>query len=981
MRKIVKALFFSTLIFLLVPLSAVSAQESNDLNTRSGGASVDVTVPSELNILMKADGDNLVSSYEIINNGAPIKLTGIDIQKAGEWSLVSDESQLTPDAHKLIFKLGGTILKEGNNNTDITIKTGETFTPEFSVERGLITKSEETTAFKLTLKYEIIETKLINGSEFNKILLGAIQGKYNKLTFSNKPISHFDTNNIGESYDVSEKQDGSIIMYVITGTTFGEDGLEHSNEIIITNQIERQKIIFNEDSSHMFEMVGGSIDQFIIDGEYADLSLVEDMSYMFAGDYYGEQLFFTGNAQFIDTSTPKLANIDGMFKDAVFSGKMPDLSGLGFSKVESANYLFENVVSQGPFDFSFSDFKSLKFIDGIFKNFGTYYDGVLDTSSLDASNVVSMNEAFKVNSSVNTIKTPININAKAEMNDITDKVWYDETDNYRIYVAGTFLTGNTESHTLVREKPVTYNITYNLDGGTLSEDAPTSYEKGKGLDTLPTPTKKGYKFVGWTSPIEMQFTNLTDKTDYYISRGYEEAFKKAGIEKVYGFYEEDGSPSNKWPKGNGTIVFEITKQGTLSFYDLLFDKPCDGVQSSTLKITNKTTNVSKEYNLNDIYESSLFYFEKLSDNYQDILDNNYMEIDLEKGNYTAEFSFVADDYKIGDSGYHLINPMVTDSISSISTDQTGDIKLIAVWEKSDETKLTDGVNFNSKISSLGSFDSIKFSQETLNAEEIANAVDVSEIQDGSIMAYWMPTTGALVITNQNENFKIKFNENSSYMFYDTSLTLTFDENGTDFSDVETMSYMFAFPEVDPGGTHRISNLSFPQSDTSNLLSTSHMFENAALMDGDKIDLSGLDFSNVEDASYMYASFMLSDGYIDYNWSSFANVKNIEGILKDFFFINIPDDELPVVIDISGLNAYNITNMSYAFNGIRVDAVEDKYDEISIKTPYNIQEAIDTGNISSVNLYDIDDNYKEYPAGTFPTGITESHILTAKAPDQ
>ncbi len=773
MRKIVKALFFSTLIFLLVPLSAVSAQESNDLNTRSGGASVDVTVPSELNILMKADGDNLVSSYEIINNGAPIKLTGIDIQKAGEWSLVSDESQLTPDAHKLIFKLGGTILKEGNNNTDITIKTGETFTPEFSVERGLITKSEETTAFKLTLKYEIIETKLINGSEFNKILLGAIQGKYNKLTFSNKPISHFDTNNIGESYDVSEKQDGSIIMYVITGTTFGEDGLEHSNEIIITNQIERQKIIFNEDSSHMFEMVGGSIDQFIIDGEYADLSLVEDMSYMFAGDYYGEQLFFTGNAQFIDTSTPKLANIDGMFKDAVFSGKMPDLSGLGFSKVESANYLFENVVSQGPFDFSFSDFKSLKFIDGIFKNFGTYYDVVLDTSSLDASNVVSMNEAFKVNSSVNTIKTPININAKAEMNDITDKVWYDETDNYRMYVAGTFPMELTESHTL-------------------------------------TDTEPEYK--------------LLNGKDFNVL---------------------------------------LTERDLRSAYTVF---------------TNK-----------------------------DLMH-----------------------------GFMLAFP--------------------------DEAEAVEGM-----------WDDLK--------AQITDVFDVSEKQDGSIMAYWMPTTGALVITNQNENFKIKFNENSSYMFYDTSLTLTFDENGTDFSDVETMSYMFAFPEVDPGGTHRISNLSFPQSDTSNLLSTSHMFENAALMDGDKIDLSGLDFSNVEDASYMYASFMLSDGYIDYNWSSFANVKNIEGILKDFFFINIPDDELPVVIDISGLNAYNITNMSYAFNGIRVDAVEDKYDEISIKTPYNIQEAIDTGNISSVNLYDIDDNYKEYPAGTFPTGITESHILTAKAPDQ
>ena len=45
-------------------------------------------------------------------------------------------------------------------------------------------------------------------------------------------------------------------------------------------------------------------------------------------------------------------------------------------------------------------------------------------------------------------------------------------------------------------EPLTYNITYELDGGVLSEDMPSvvSYESSI---TLPTPTKSGYLFLGW----------------------------------------------------------------------------------------------------------------------------------------------------------------------------------------------------------------------------------------------------------------------------------------------------------------------------------------------------------------------------------------------------------------------------------------------------------------------------------------------------
>lgn len=42
-----------------------------------------------------------------------------------------------------------------------------------------------------------------------------------------------------------------------------------------------------------------------------------------------------------------------------------------------------------------------------------------------------------------------------------------------------------------------YKISYNTNGGTLPSDAPTSFSK-ENKPSLPTPTKDGYKFLGWT---------------------------------------------------------------------------------------------------------------------------------------------------------------------------------------------------------------------------------------------------------------------------------------------------------------------------------------------------------------------------------------------------------------------------------------------------------------------------------------------------
>ena len=59
----------------------------------------------------------------------------------------------------------------------------------------------------------------------------------------------------------------------------------------------------------------------------------------------------------------------------------------------------------------------------------------------------------------------------------------------------------------------TYTITYELDGGTLS-NAPTQYNKNSGTVTLPRPTRDGYRFTGWTG------TDLAEKTlDVVIPAG------------------------------------------------------------------------------------------------------------------------------------------------------------------------------------------------------------------------------------------------------------------------------------------------------------------------------------------------------------------------------------------------------------------------------------------------------------------------------
>ena len=77
-------------------------------------------------------------------------------------------------------------------------------------------------------------------------------------------------------------------------------------------------------------------------------------------------------------------------------------------------------------------------------------------------------------------------------------------------IVGTIPRGSTGNKTITANfthvDPDTYTITYNLNGGSVAEDNPTSYTKKTNTFTLNNPTKEGYDFAGWTG------TGLTEPT-------------------------------------------------------------------------------------------------------------------------------------------------------------------------------------------------------------------------------------------------------------------------------------------------------------------------------------------------------------------------------------------------------------------------------------------------------------------------------------
>ena len=453
--------------------------------------SVNITVPSELKIKMLGDGTDVISDYAITNNSSSIRLTNVSIDKLDDWSLVDDEALLTVDSHNMIFTMDDKILKEGDNALNVVINQNETYTPKFDIQRGLITSSEEVSAFKMKLNYDVLESKLAAGIDFNTAIRNIYTSGVSEIRFSHDPVPVD-----AKSVDVSLEQDGSVIAYF----NDSDSSSDFYQYIVITNQNPNAKIIFNEDSSYMFQHLEGltSIDfdpntvdtsriinmshmfegclgqfdlGFNVDFSGWDTSNVTDMSYMFAdtGGAGGIAKFYS-DVSSLDTSS--VVNMSHMFEDSVLYGRSLDLSSWNVSKVTDMSYMFNGVDnmpgaaatlggydSSKAIDFNVSGWNTLSVtnMSHMFADTGSIT--MLDLSSWNVSNVSNMDNFIKSTytprhgSKIKAIKTPYNIQpSETKQGGFGVHAPLYDNESGTVYKSGEFPMNNSASITLTDKK-------------------------------------------------------------------------------------------------------------------------------------------------------------------------------------------------------------------------------------------------------------------------------------------------------------------------------------------------------------------------------------------------------------------------------------------------------------------------------------------------------------------------------------------------
>ena len=122
-----------------------------------------------------------------------------------------------------------------------------------------------------------------------------------------------------------------------------------------------------------------------------------------------------------------------------------------------------------------------------------------------------------------------------------------------------------------------YHINYVLNGGTNSDDAPTQFNQGYGVE-LTIPTKEGYTFVGWSkdSAGKNIITEISplEKSDVTLYANWIEEEDKYVI--TYNYSE------GKLPTYNPTSIEEVAEYVFTSYYNWL--KPSDNYDTFKTKV-------------------------------------------------------------------------------------------------------------------------------------------------------------------------------------------------------------------------------------------------------------------------------------------------------------------------------------------------------------------------------------------------------------
>lgn len=450
MRVKIKYLFLLLTFSLVLVFGFNHVTYAEEISTLS--SSVNVTVPSNINVNFNSDGTYTTSQFGVNNQSlVPITVNNFNVTAKNNWTLVPSGTEILKDSRKMSLSINNYNLKVGSNPVAITVPEQQNKNLSVSIERGAWTKSIKESAFSLSISYDI--------------------GKKD-FTLS------FNTNGGNNVNSIVAKNGDSVVLPSATRVGYTFNGWRDSNGTVYTAG---SKFIMPIGGANLtVQWTPNTNTKYIVKHHQMNLD----------GSSY--TLSETENKVGTTDSTLTLSSLKKQYNGFTYlHGMVGNEVATNTTILPNGSRVIDLYYSRNKYLLNISGWLDGKYSqgtensNGVYGRADVYVNGVLSSSScIDFYTEVFYGSTYEIK---NVVSSPGRQFNGYKIGNFNDSEW----------VSNKGIIGTSGNQVLLDFSTITYNIGYNLNGGSVIGN-PSFYNVDTNTFTLSNPTKTGYTFLGWT---------------------------------------------------------------------------------------------------------------------------------------------------------------------------------------------------------------------------------------------------------------------------------------------------------------------------------------------------------------------------------------------------------------------------------------------------------------------------------------------------